>query len=124
MLLVSSGTGSIHLVHVGHEYEMQCRLTRTDIHSDLLREIAPNKGHCAQFASGGTFFGNTFGVSGFDETLCIVDLSVKENKSILQSVKLDGAIGSVRWPTCNQSKKKKKETWLSNRFFLLLQTCA
>jgi hypothetical protein len=38
---------------------------------------------------------------GFDKLLCVVDLNTTD--CLVQSIELDGVIGSVKWPICNQS---------------------
>jgi hypothetical protein len=90
MVLATSGNGHINLINVDNDRKLKLHTTIKDVHSDLVREIAVNKAVCGTFASG-----------GFDQKLSIMNLSIKT--PIIQSVKLDGIIGSVKWPICNQN---------------------
>lgn len=62
-----------------------------DAHTAEIREMAVNMANPCNIASG-----------GLDQKLCILDLS--HAAKVLDSVQMDSVIGSVKWPTCNQSK--------------------
>jgi len=53
VVIVTSGNGHIDLVKVDGEFKLSLRNTIKNIHSDMVREIAVNKAHVSQFASGG-----------------------------------------------------------------------
>jgi hypothetical protein len=90
LALVAMGEGKLRLIALDPaSSELRVHGTLPAIHTAAIREIAVNLTNRAQFASG-----------GYDRRLCLVDL---ERPDALQTIHVDGVIGSIRWPLCNQN---------------------
>ena len=81
-----------------------------DAHTKEIREMAVNLANPRLFASAGSMHRDshcpTLCVVGFDQKLSITDLG--QQARVVDSIQLqfqdaENGIGSVRWPTCNQS---------------------
>lgn len=118
LIIAATGDRAIRIMQVGTRYKMVQKGMKnhlllhtdlrpgcfTDLHDDSVREIALNKLCVGQFVSGGMSFSFpvcTMKMVGFDKRLCLMDINCPER--LIQSVKFDGVIGSVKWPLWNQS---------------------
>lgn len=84
-IIAATGEKSLRIIHKDENHKLTQRAQFKDIHHDVVREIALNKGKIGQFVSG-----------GLDNRLCLTDLNTMER--LMQSVELNDFIGSVKWP--------------------------
>jgi len=89
-ILCASGDGHILVYSVSDDRKLKFRGSIVDAHSSEIREMAVNLANPTQIASG-----------GFDKKLCVLDLQGVPR--VVDSIQLGATIGSVKWPTCNQS---------------------